>query len=76
MINVLKLFRRQSDQSAEQDHHVAFFEILKTGNVVHHRLVFPTDLLSRINLIVLIQTEKDCAVKPVMPGKQFRYHRH
>ncbi len=73
---MLKLFRRQSDQSAEQDHQIAFFEILKTGNVVHHRLVFPPDLLSRINLIVLIQAEKDCAVKPVMLGKQLRHHGH
>ena len=40
--------------------------MLETGNVVRNRFVFPANLLRRVDFVVLVQTEQDRAVKPMM----------
>ena len=76
VVDVLQLFGRKRQQAAEQDQQIALFQMFKSGNVVNDSLIFPANLLSRIDFVVLIQAEQHRAMKPMMTSQQPGQHRH
>jgi hypothetical protein len=75
-LKVPQLLVRQRQQPAEQDQQIGLFQVFQPRNVVRHLLVFPPDLLGRIDVVVGIEAEEHRAMKAVVLRQQPGQHRH